>query len=164
MIFTARNGANRLTIYDYGEKSEFALLQKDGGASLTVARRQKIYADNQTTGDGETSDDLPTAELLVQNHAATYESLGAENGAAKYLVRLADVPNSETVITVDEKINLPVRQEFYSLADGRKTLVSTMELRNFNLQVDASIFELPKDYKKVSPTELQEILRRERTK
>ena len=71
---------------------------------------------------------------------------------------------SEIVITVDEKINLPTKQEFYSVAGERKTLVSTTELKNFTIQTDANNFDLPKDYKKVSPTEFQDVLRRERTK
>lgn len=161
---TARNGANRLTTYDYGKRTEFALLQTGAGASFLIARRQKIYTENQTAETVETDDNFPTVELLNQKRAANYESLGAENGLAKYLVRLADAKNSEIVITIDANINLPVKQEFYSITGEQKILVSTTELKNFRRQTDAQNFELPKDYKKVSPTEFQEILRRERMK
>lgn len=164
VMFTARNGANRLTIYDYQRKSEFALLQTAANSFFLIARNQKIYVENQTANEIETVDDFPTAELLNQKRGVNFESLGAENGFAKYLVRLDDAQNSEIVVTVDENINLPVKQEFYSVAGERKTLISTTELKNFKLETDAQNFELPKEYKKVSPTEFQETLRRERGK
>ncbi len=163
-IFTARNGANHLTAYDYGKNSEFALLRNDAGKSFLIARNRQVYAENQAVNFTETDDFFPTAELLNEEHAATFEMLGAENNAAKYLVRFADSPNAEIVITIDEKINLPVKQEFYSVASDRRSLVSTTEMKNFRLQTDAQIFVVPEDYKKVSAAEFQEILRRERAK
>ncbi|MCY7377436.1 MAG: hypothetical protein LH472_15860 [Pyrinomonadaceae bacterium] len=163
-IFVARNGANRLTIYDYQKKSEFALLQTSASGSFLIVRHQKIYAENQPMGNAETIDDFPTAELLNQKRAASFESLGAANGFAKYLVRLDASKNSEIIITVDEKINLPVKQEFYGISGEQKILISTTELKDFNLQPDAQNFELPKNYKKVSMTEFQDAWRRERAK
>ena len=163
-IFTARNGENYYTIYDFQKKSEFALLQTAANGLLLIARNQKIYTENQTTNDNQMTDDFPTAELLNEKPNAKYESLGAENGYAKYRIVLNDSANSEIVVTVDRNINLPVKQEFYSISGDRKTLVSTTELKNYNEQPDAQNFEIPKDYKKVSADEFQQILRRERTK
>lgn len=164
LILAARNGANRLTTYDYQKNFEFGYLQNGANASFLIARKQKIYAENQTAENGATDDIFPTAELLNQKRAAIYEPLGGENGAAKYRVVIDGAINSEIVVTVDKNINLPVKQEFYSVEGDRKTLVSTTELRNFSLESDPRNFELPKDYRKVSPTEFQEILRRERMK
>ena len=163
-IFTARNGENYYTIYDFQKKSEFALLQTAANGSILIARNQKIYTENQTTNDDQMTDDFPTAELLNEKPNAKYESLGAENGYAKYRIVLNDSANSEIVVTVDRNINLPVKQEFYNISGDRKTLVSTTELKNYNEQPDAQNFEIPKDYKKVSADEFQQILRRERTK
>ncbi len=164
VMFTARNSAKRLTVYDYEQKSEFALLQTGDGASFLIARQSKIYAVSQTGNAAETADVFPTAELLNEKSTAVFELLGAENGFAKYRVRLDESSRSEIIVTVDEKLNLPVKQEFYSVAGERETLVSTTEFKNFNLQTDARNFDLPKDYKKVSPTEFQVIRRREREK
>ncbi|MCY7375252.1 MAG: outer membrane lipoprotein-sorting protein [Pyrinomonadaceae bacterium] len=162
VIFAARNGANRLTVYDYRKKSEFALLLNGEGSSFIIARRLKIYTENQAVRGGETPDDFSTAELLNFPPIAVYELLGAENGLTKYRVVSEASNASEIIVTVDEKINLPVKQEFYSVSDGRKTSVSTTELKNFALQTDAQNFELPKDYKKVSAAEFQDVRRRER--
>lgn len=164
VIFAARDGENHLTIYDYQKKSEFSLLQTDGGGSFTIARDQKIYVENKTTGDFETTDDFPSAELLNEKPDATYESLEAENGFAKYRIILNDAKNSEIVVTVDQNIDLPVKQEFYSVSGEQKTLLSTTELRNFKRQPDARNFELPKDFKKISPKEFWETVRREKLK
>ena len=164
IILTARNGANRLTTYDYGTKSEFASLQTSDGKSFLINRRQKIYAEIQSANESETDDIFPTAELLNQKSTANYETIGSENGLTKYRVVLDASNRSEIVVTVDDAINLPVRQEFYSVESEHKSLVSTMELKNFKPQTDANIFDLPKDYKKLSPTEFQDAMRRERVK
>ncbi len=160
-IFTARNGENYFTIYDFQKKSEFALLRTAANGSLLIARSQKIYAENQIIDDDQTTNDFPTAELLNEKPGAKYESLGAENGFAKYRVTLNASTDSEIIVTVDLTINLPVKQEFYSISGDRKNLVSTTELKNYNQQPDAQNFELPKDYKKVSAVEFLQILRRE---
>jgi hypothetical protein len=76
---------------------------------------------------------------------------------------LDDAGKSEIIIYVDEKIGLPVKQEFYGIGDGQKNLTLSVELRNFSLQTQAKHFELPKDYRKVSLKEFYEILRRDPT-
>ena len=163
VMFAARNGESRLIVYDYQKKTEFALLQAPDG-SFTFARNLKIYTANQTNGNYEITDDFPTAELLNAKSDAAYESLGTENNSAKYRIRLNESKSSETVVTVDQTLNLPVKQEFYSVSGEQKTPVSTVELRDFKLRTDAQTFALPKDYKKVSPDEFQQTLQRERLK
>ena len=161
-IFTTRNGANRLTVYDYQTPFEIAFLQNGAGSSFTISRGQKIYVENQAGNDGGEDENFPVAELLNQEQTAAFEKLSDENGTAKYRVTL-DVSNSaEIVVTVDESINLPIKQEFFSVNGEQKTLLTTTELRNFTTQVDQQNFELPKDYKKVSLAEFQQTTRRTR--
>jgi outer membrane lipoprotein-sorting protein len=82
----------------------------------------------------------------------------------KYRAHLADAPNSnsETFIYVDENLKIPVRQEFYKTNGEQKILVFSMELRNFKLEAADELFELPKDYRKVSPNEFQKTIRQEK--
>nr|MBA3785331.1 hypothetical protein [Acidobacteriota bacterium] len=112
----------------------------------------------------ETLNDLLTAGWSNQKAGAKFERLGAENNFVKYLVSLDETKKSEIIISVDEKIGLPVKQEFYSMSNGQKTLTLTMEIKNFSLQTEAKYFEVPKDYKKVSLKEFRETLRRMRAK
>ncbi len=165
--FIAKNGANRFIAFDFQGKTEFALLQLGGNQSFLIAPSQKIFAENQSETAGaksETLNDLLTAGWSNQKADAKFERLGAENNFVKYLVNLDETKKSEIIITVDERIGLPVRQEFYSISNEQKTLTLTVELKNFSLQTEAKFFEVPKDYKKVSLKEFREILRRMRAK
>lgn len=167
--FAARNGANSLTIFDYRKKSEFALLKIGEAQVFLINHRQKNYVENQSSANvadakSDSLKDFLTAEWLNRKRAAKFENLGAENNLTKYLVRLDDAANSEIIISVDEKIGLPVKQEFYTVSGERKTLTLTVELKNFSLQTEAKFFEIPKDYRKISMEEFQDALRRERTK
>jgi hypothetical protein len=162
VTFTARNETNRLTVYNFQTESETAVLELGANQTFLMAARRKIYAEKEH-GGVETADFL-TAELLNQNTDARFETLGAENNLVKYRVKLDESQNSEVIIFVDEKIGLPVKQEFYSVRDEQRILTSTVELRNFNFSADAKFFEVPKDYRKVSSKEFYEITRREETK
>ena len=161
--FIAKNGGNRFIAFDFQGKTEFALLQLGGNQSFLIAPSQKVFAENQleTAGaESETLNDLLTAGWSNQKADAKFERLGAENNFVKYLVSLDETKKSEIIISVDEKIGLPVKQEFYSISNGQKTLTLTMEIKNFSLQTEAKYFEVPKDYKKVLLKEFWETLRR----
>ena len=165
--FVAKNGASRLIIFDFQTESETSVLHPGDGQSFLVAPRRKIYAENSrenAEAKTRTLDESLTAEWLNQKRDAKFESLGAENNLTKYRVNLDESKNSEIIIYVDEKIGLPVRQEFYSAQGERKSLTATVELRNFSLQPDANFFQLPKDYRKLTVKEFRETLRRERVK
>jgi hypothetical protein len=165
--FIAKNGANRFIAFDFQGKAEFALLQLAGNQSFLIAPSQKIYAENQSETAGakiETLNDLLTAGWSNQKADAKFERLGAENDFVKYLVNLDETKKSEIIISVDEKIGLPVKQEFYSISNKQKTLTLTMEMKNFSLLAEAKFFEVPEDYKKVSLEEFRETLRRMRAK
>ena len=86
-----------------------------------------------------------------------------ENDLKKFRVIFgeADTAQSETIIFVDEKIGLPVRQEFYSLADGQRTLTMTVELKNLKLEADGALFTIPPDHKRVSSEEFRASLTQE---
>jgi hypothetical protein len=167
-VFTARNGEKRLTVFDAGKKNEIARLETGAGAALSLYREKKIYAEsaNNPAVSGDAASDFLTTEWLNQKTTAAFENLGAENDLTKYRVKLGDAENqnSEILIYVDEQIKLPVRQEFYSASGEQKTLTFTVELKNFKTEADEKLFELPKDFRKVTPKEFQEILRQERTK
>lgn len=159
-IFAARNGANQLTIFDYQTASETASLQL-GGANYLIARHRKIYTENQPATNDSGDELFPVTGLLNQREIAAFELLSDETDLAKYRITLDASKKSEIVITVDKKINLPVKQEFFSISGEQKTLMTTTELKNFSLQTDLQNFELPKDFKKVSPAEFYKIVRTE---
>lgn len=167
-IFVARKGESRLTVFDEGEKRETAILNSADGAAFSLYHSRKVYTENSTGADSSTQsgNDFLTTEWLNQKTSAAFENLGTENGLSRFRVKLgnAETTNSEILIYVDENIKLPVRQEFYSVSSEQKTLLSSVELKNFKTEADEKLFELPKDYRKVSAKEFQEIIWQERNK
>lgn len=169
-IFTARNGESRLTVFNPGQKGEIARLDLNAaGVTISIHRGKRIYTESSPgggSGRDETNDFL-TTEWLNQKQSAGFESLGTENGISKFRVRLgeAEKTNSEILIYVDENLKLPVKQEFYSGGEGeQKTLTFSVEMKNFKPEAEAKLFELPKDFRKVTPKEFQEIIWQERLK
>lgn len=165
VTFRAQNETNRLTVYNFQTESETAVLELGGNETFLIALRRKIYALEEFGSDGaEAASDFLTAELLNHKKDARFETLGAENNLTRYLVSFDDARNSEIIVSVDERIGLPVKQEFYSTGGGRRILTYAVELKNFSLSADAKLFEIPKDYRKVSAREFRESARRKQTK
>jgi len=165
--FLAKSGANRLIVFDFQTESETSVLHLGANQSFLIAPRRKIYAETQseTARTHTPFEESSTAEWLNQKKDAKFERLGAENNLTKYRVSLDESKNSEIIIYVDEQIGLPVRQEFYTVQGEQKNLTAAMELRNFSLQPDAKLFEVPKDYRKLTAKEFRETFQRgERTK
>lgn len=159
--FAARNGENRRFDYNLGEKKQFSLVQIADGKDFVMLADKKIYA--ESSGDSEVSNtdnpfDFLTTEWLNQKADVKFEKTGAENNLVRYRAILGESGKSEAVIWVDEKINLPVRQEFYSTYGEQKTVNFTFEIKNFKFQTNANLFEIPKDFKKVPIEELRKTL------
>lgn len=160
-FFTARNKARHLTVFDRGEKDEITVLLTENGETFVVNHEKKTFRKDQNgVGDSSNGDrnllDFLTTKWLVEKRDATFEKLGAESNLTKYRVRFDDLSNSEILVFVDENLKIPVRQEFYSLADGQKNLLYSVEVRNFKLQAEDNLFELPKDYREISPKDKNE--------
>ncbi len=148
--FLARNGAQRLTVFNRGEKGETSVLEMADSRTFFINNEKKSYREDQTRA-GQSNDGLDeflTTEWLNQKMDAEFENLGTENNLTKYRVRLADSNISEILIFVDETLKLPVKQEFYSIAGEQKTLTLLVELKNFLTSADENLFKLPQDYKR----------------
>lgn len=149
--FLARNGAQRLTIFNRGEPNEASVLQTRDGKTFFLDGGKKTFRENQNPvgqGSGELNEFL-TTEWLNQKTDAAFENLGTENNLTKYLVRLAGSNASEIFIYEDENLKIPVKQEFYSVSGEQKTLFFSVELKNFQTSADENLFKLPQDYKRV---------------
>lgn len=162
-IFVARNGEKLR--HDYELKISF--LQQSASAKFSIHTGKKIYIESRAASgspatDGENLQDFLASEWLNKKTDARFESFGAENGLTKYRVVLAESPASEILIYVDENYKIPVKQELYSINGEQKTLVFAMEVRNFKSQADENLFQLPKDYKKVSSAEFQKLIWQEK--
>jgi hypothetical protein len=159
--FVARDGANRLTRFAVGEASETARLETADGKIFLLRTAAKIYAEidfGQTApaADGEALQQFLTTEWLNAKTGATFENQGAENNLTKFLVRFDDSSASEVLIFYDAAARTIARQEFYARGGEQRALLYTVEMKNFQTPTDAALFELPKDFRKVSVKEFEQ--------
>ena len=132
---------------------QFALLPED-----------KVYADLiPDTINDEQTEITPDLLLHMETENTSYQKIGTETiggrKATKYrvVVNSSTAPNvsvSESLIWVDETLNMPVRSETTS-ANGTRI---TTELADIALDVDKRLFEVPDDYEKIAFKELRKRL------
>ena len=126
---------------------------------------EKVYADltDQSTMNADQEEVSPEGLLHEDSESTSYQKLGAEtiNGrnTNKYriVVNSSTAPNvsqSETVMWIDEALQMPVRSETKSAGGTRVT----MELSGIKLEADKDLFTVPKDYRKLSFSELRKRL------
>ena len=127
---------------------------------------EKVYADvtdqSQISAD-QTQEGLESSpDALVHSEMATtsYQKLGNEviggRNTNKYRIVVnspapANVSQSETLMWIDEALQMPIRSETKS--DSTHV---TMEISEIKLDVDKSLFRIPADYRKVTFTELRQ--------
>ena len=128
---------------------------------------EKIYAEVVPGTDlpaNEEQDALersPEGLLHADTGNTSYQALGKEaiggRNADKYRVVVnapsaANVSVSETLIWIDEALKMPIKSETKS-PDGTRVL---MELSEIALEVDNALFQIPKDYQKLSFADFQD--------
>ncbi|MCA1576579.1 MAG: hypothetical protein LC794_04345 [Acidobacteria bacterium] len=133
----------------------------------------KVFADAKDVdhlasgldSDGE-SETSPDRLLHTEPISTAYQRIGVEsvNGrnTQKYRVVVnsstgANVSASETVVWVDEALQMPIKSEMKS-ADGTRW---TMELTDIVLEIDPGVFRIPEDYKKIAFSELRARLKKD---
>lgn len=150
----ARKGNLRRVDFDPGEKNQRAVLQTE--KEYLLAFDKKIYAE-KAASTGPISADAQfselTSELLNRGEHAEFEEVGREGSVVKYKVRLEDGGTNEIIVYFDEAIGLPVKQEFFTVLGSEKALQYSVEIVNFQTDVDESIFVIPAGFRKVSEGE-----------
>jgi len=161
----ARDGDKRREEYD-SDRAEMARIYLETPLGrFVMLRSRKIYADLTATApvevDPELEATLSTRLLSEDNTTTRYQKLGSEsvNGrpATRYRATISRAGTTDTVsevlLWIDDDFGIPVRSETsFGEADRRSRI--TMELRDLTPKVDPSLFELPKDYRKVDQQRL----------
>jgi outer membrane lipoprotein-sorting protein len=158
----ARDGESRRN------ESETVYLDVPEGKYVLLPGK-KVYADltdqSRISADQDEEGLNASPDALLQNDvgSTSYQKLGSEviagRKANKYRIVVnssatANVSQSETVMWIDEALQMPVRSETKS-ADGTRV---TMELSEIRLEVDKNLFTIPGDYKKLAFSELRKRL------
>ena len=110
-----------------------------------IDHTRKQYSEPPTNGPDAQPPFLAdlTTSLLHPKQPARFEKLGTENNIERYKVTV-EGSNSASTILYDTTIKMIVRHEF----DGG----FAFEMRNFTLEVDEAVFQMPNGYRKVAWT------------
>lgn len=160
--FVARDGANRRRDFNFGTKNQLTNLQTD--KNYLILPDKKIYVEKTASPEASAIDewaDFLTTEWLSAKWEADFEKLETSENLTKYRVNLGSPDSTEVYIYIDERLGLPVRQEFYAVAGGQKILMYLFELKNLKLETNGNLFAVPPDFKKVSAEKFEKILRSE---
>jgi hypothetical protein len=166
----ARDGERRRVDYELIPGARMSDLQIPAGHYMLL-HSKKLYAEVKPGAAGDItsaarnlpSDFSPDKLINESNPGANYEKLGTEviNGrtTTKYRVTItgkgeASGAQTETLVWVDESLGMPVKSETTSTGERASGSKVTMELRDIKQEVDPALFDLPKDYKKVSADEI----------
>lgn len=171
--FIARDGERRREDYETAGV-KISLLQLPAGTYVLLPEK-KMYAElkpetSNAVGAANQQQSVPpdfSPDKLLNEvrPEAHYEKLGAEtvNGRAttKYRVTLKGMTGAarematESLVWVDESLGMPIKTEMTSTGVSGGGAHVTMELRDIKETVDASLFDLPQDYRR---TEMREII------
>ena len=150
-MFVARNGQLRRSDFNVGESSQFSILQTD--KDYLISANGKMFAEDSGGELGtvlQAPFDELTGILLYGRARPEFTSLGRENDLSEYGVRLNGDGPAAAVIFINETVGLPVRQEFYSIRAGERTLQYSVEVRNLKLETEAGLFEIPAGFRQTS--------------
>jgi len=169
--FIARDGDRRREDYESSAGEKISYLQRPEGIYVLLPAK-KLYAELKPETGGAEGDkaasvppDFSPNKLLNETRPEShYEKLGAEtlNGRStmKYRVTVRGKTGAgrevttESLVWVDESLGMPVKSETTSTGGVSTGARITMELRDIKETIDAGLFELPPDYRKVEAREL----------
>jgi outer membrane lipoprotein-sorting protein len=162
-MFVARSGNKRRFDYDFESAKQVSTIQTDKFYTLLAGKKIYTEAASGTAAAQENWTDFLTNVWLNQKPDAKFYKQAAENNLTVYRAVFGDAANqkSEALIYVDEALNLPVKQEFYTVSGEQRTLTMSVELKNLKLEASDDLFVVPKDFRKVSSEEFQKVLRKE---
>lgn len=140
-MFIARIGEKRRIDYDVGTENHRAVLMTDKEYLLYFKR--KVYTERPTSPDAASLFEPLTAHLLNTRGYADFEEIKRSGSMVEFRARLNESAASEVVISLDETIGLPMKQEFYSMDGGGRVLRYSVELQGFRTEVDPGLFQIP---------------------
>jgi hypothetical protein len=168
----ARSGERRREDFESAAGEKISYLQLPEGVYVLLPAK-KLYAELKPGSSGAEGEgaagglppDFSPDKLLNETRPESrYEKLGAENmlgrATTKYRVTVrgktgaAKVITTESLVWVDESLGMPVKTETTSTGEAGSWAKVTMELRDIKEAVDARLFELPPDYRKVEAGEI----------
>ena len=160
-VLITRDGVNRREEYSVNDLAATVYLETSGKRFLLLPEK-KIYSnldeaasELESDSANEGADFSPDRLLHESSTAARYRKVGSEmigdRKTSKYAVSVTDETSdkTETLMWVDDELGMPIKSETRSSDASGSTTSLTMELKDVSRDVDATVFQLPQDYKPV---------------
>ena len=147
--FVAKRFGKNYIAFNVEDDNETAILERGDGKTFILNKKKKSYIERAEGYSSIERDELRsflTTKWLNEKREAKFENLGNEKNLAKFRVTIDDSHKTEVLIFVNEKLNLPIRQEFYSISEGKRNLSYSIEVKNVRTQVSEKLFKLPDGY------------------
>jgi hypothetical protein len=165
-MFTARDGNRRRYDFTFPNDSLVSVISDAAGGRKFINHQKKIYADDNLSEKliaaplPENWNDFLTADLLNRKINVRFEKISTENNLTKYSIVSSETnaAASETIISIDENLGFPVKSEFYATESGAKVLKFSVEMKNISLQIEDRTFQIPENFRKVSPEEFRMLI------
>lgn len=151
----ARKGGWLRLDFDFGEKRQMSVLRTD--KEYLIDAERQAYAEKVPLAGNtvETQFSDLTHELLFTGGIqGDFEEAGREDDLIKYRSGTDENASSEVILFYDPTIELPVKQEFYSVTGEERTLVFSVEMVNFKTEIDDGMFMIPHGFHKMPIAEL----------
>lgn len=148
--FVARKGDLRRVDHRYGTDRQLTVIENE--QTFIFDPERKIFAEIEERTDLAEPDFISDLawQLLTKKHDTVFTKLDDESGLSRYRVTLALGDSSEVIVYVDPDLQMPVRQEFFTVIGETKRLDYSVVFRDMVLSAEDSLFQIPQDHKKVS--------------
>ncbi len=168
-VMLARSGEHRREEYEAGSMGSIVYLE-NGGGRFVLLPRAKLYADANEADTGgmlavvRSEVETMSPDLLLNSPRPfiEYQKLEAEvidgRVTTKYRVTGTSATRNENFIWVDEQLGMPVASRYTTTNANRSTRVS-IDLKDIRTEVDATMFVLPADYRKVPASQILDQIR-----
>ncbi len=147
----SKKGLKRRVEYRAGTDRSLVLIESDLRYAVDPGRKvYTILEDAAGSEEPEFIRDL-TSQLLSVRADSKFERLSSEDGLERYRVTVGGSQSTEIIVYVDPVLQLPVKQVFYSVSDGKRVPAFSVVFKDMVLAVDDTAFQLPPDHKQIDP-------------
>lgn len=169
IVMLARLGEQRREEYEAGAIGTIVYLE-NAGRRFVLLPQAKLYADandadnEDALGLVRTEAETVSTDLLLNSPRPfiQYQKLEAEvidgRTTTKYRVTGSSASKNENFIWVDGQLGMPVASRYTTTNANHSTRVS-IDLRDIRTEVDARMFLLPADYRKVNASQILDLIR-----
>ncbi len=147
--FIAKKGRMRRIEHRVGTPQQLVVIESD--LRYVIDPLRKVYTildDTAGTEEPEFVRDL-TNQLLASREDAQFEKLSDSDGFERYKITLDSRLSSEIIIYVDPNLQMPVKQEYFSVNGNEKAATFSVIFKEVTLTADDSLFEVPSDHKRI---------------